>query len=148
MYTYDPSMLDEEESGCDQWNCKQKIVRGTWYLAIPVMSLEGIHDLHLAEGNVETHLKHLYETASYQFYMVRSSVMILDNASIHHVDAISDIIVNQVGVHLLFLSPYSPDPNQGTSYICTCICHDNKERWSFLHCSFQILLIFIFKLYA
>lgn len=39
------------------------------------------------------------------------SVVILDNASIHHVDAISDIIVYQVGARLLFLPPYSPDLN-------------------------------------
>ena len=39
------------------------------------------------------------------------SVVILDNASIHHVDAISDIIVDQVGARLLFLPSYSPDLN-------------------------------------
>ena len=39
------------------------------------------------------------------------SVVILDNASIYYVDAISDIIVDQVGGRLLFISPYSPDLN-------------------------------------
>ena len=65
---YDPSMLVWiNESGCNRHNCRRKcgysvrgrtpqdhclIVRGTRYSAILVMSLEGIHDLYLAEGNV------------------------------------------------------------------------------------------------
>ena len=66
---YDPSIfLWIDESGCDQHNCKRKrgysvrgmtlrshclLVRGIRYLAIPVMFLEGIHNLYLAEGNVD-----------------------------------------------------------------------------------------------
>lgn len=36
------------------------------------------------------------------------SVVIMDNASIHHVDSVHDIITG-VGARLLFLPPYSPD---------------------------------------
>ena len=66
---YDPSMLLWiDESGCDLHNCKRNcgyslrgmtpqdhrlLIRGTRYSAIPVMSIDGIHDLYLAEGNVK-----------------------------------------------------------------------------------------------
>ena len=65
---YNPSMLLWiDESGCDRRNCMRKhghslrgmtpkdhhlMVRRTRYSAIPVMSLDGIHDISLAEGNV------------------------------------------------------------------------------------------------
>lgn len=39
------------------------------------------------------------------------SVVIMDNASIHHVDGVIDLIENQVGAKVLFLPPYSPDLN-------------------------------------
>ena len=71
---YDPAMLLWiDESSCDQRNCNRKrgysvrgmtpvdhrlLVRGTRYSAIPIMSLEGIHDLYLAEGKVKLS-KHL-----------------------------------------------------------------------------------------
>ena len=37
------------------------------------------------------------------------SVVIMDNASIHHVDAVTDLIETQTGPKLIFLPPYSPD---------------------------------------
>ena len=65
---YDPSMLLWiNASGYDGCNCMRKcgyslrgmtpkdhrlMVHGTRYSAILVMSLEGIHDVYLAEGNV------------------------------------------------------------------------------------------------
>ena len=39
------------------------------------------------------------------------SVVIMDNASIHHVHGVTDLIENQAGARLLFLPPYSPDLN-------------------------------------
>lgn len=39
------------------------------------------------------------------------SVVIMDNASIHHVQSIVDLIENQAGARLIFLPPYSPDLN-------------------------------------
>ena len=66
---YDPSMLIwVDESGCDRRNTIRKraygirgitpqdhrlFIRGTRYSAVPVMSIEGIHDLQLFEGNVD-----------------------------------------------------------------------------------------------
>ena len=37
------------------------------------------------------------------------SVVIMDNASIHHVDAIATLIERQHGAKLCYLPPYSPD---------------------------------------
>ena len=39
------------------------------------------------------------------------SVVIMDNASIHHTDGVVDLIENQAGARLVFLPPYSPDLN-------------------------------------
>ena len=39
------------------------------------------------------------------------SVVIMDNASIHHVDEVVDLIETQVGARVCFLPPYSPDLN-------------------------------------
>ena len=35
----------------------------------------------------------------------------MDNASIHHVEEVSEIIEEEAGAQLLFLPPYSPDLN-------------------------------------
>ena len=37
------------------------------------------------------------------------SVVIMDNCSIHHVDAVTNLIETQAGAKLCFLRPYSPD---------------------------------------
>ena len=39
------------------------------------------------------------------------SVIIMDKASIHQVERVVDMIQDQLGACLLFLSPYSPDLN-------------------------------------
>ena len=39
------------------------------------------------------------------------SVVIMDNASIYHVNGVVDPIENQAGARLLFLPPYSPNLN-------------------------------------
>ena len=39
------------------------------------------------------------------------SVVVMDNASIHHVDEIADLIETQAGAKLRYLPPYSPDLN-------------------------------------
>ena len=131
---FDPAMLLwVDESGCDMRNCIRKrgyglrgitphdhrlLIRGTRYSAIPVMSLEGIHDVFLAEGNVNGEKFELFVRSCLlpvlqPFNWINPrSVVVLDNASIHHVESISDIIEGQVGARLLFLPPYSPDLNQ------------------------------------
>lgn len=130
---FDPSMLLWiDESGCDRRNCMRKrgyslrgvtpkdhrlLVRGTRYSAIPIMSLEGIHDVYLAEGNVNgekfvTFVRSCLLPILQPFdYINPHSVVILDNASIHHVEEITEIIEEVAGARLLFLPPYSPDLN-------------------------------------
>ena len=39
------------------------------------------------------------------------SVVIMDNASIHHVEEVINLIEIQAGARVLFLPPYSPDLN-------------------------------------
>ena len=128
---YDPSMLVWlDETGTDARNtirkygyslrgmplCDQRLlVRGKRYTAIPIVSLEGIHDVYLAEGTMNGDrfvqfvqnclLPHLMP-----FNGVNPrSVVIMDNCSIHHVDAVTNLIETQAGAKLCFLPPYSPD---------------------------------------
>lgn len=130
---YDPSMLIWiDETGCDRRHSIRKwgyslrgmpprdhrlLVRGTRYSAIPVMSLQGIHDVYLTEGTmngerfeefVRTILLPILNPFNWTNY---HSVVIMDNASIHHVEGVIDLIENQAGARLIFLPPYSPDLN-------------------------------------
>ena len=81
------------------------------------MSLDGIHDVYLAEGNMNgdkfaTFVRSCLLPVLQPFNCTNPhSVVILDNASIHHVQEISDIIEDEAGARLLFLPPYSPDLN-------------------------------------
>lgn len=130
---YDPAMLVWiDESGCDNRNARRKqaysirgitpkdhrlLSRGTRYSAIPIMSVEGIHDVCLLEGTVngerfEDFVQNFLIPILQPFNGVNPlSVVIMDNASIHHVDSVTDLIQNQAGARLLFLPPYSPDLN-------------------------------------
>lgn len=121
-----------DERGCDQQNCLRKygygvrgitpqdhrlLVRGVRYSAIPVMSLEGIHDVCLFEGNVndevfENFVRNCPLPILKPFNWVnKHSVVILNNASIHHVNGVVNPIETQARARLLFLPPYSPDLN-------------------------------------
>ncbi len=128
-----PSMLIWiDESGCDKRNCLRKraysargmtpqdhqlLVRGTRYSAIPIMSMDGIHDVTLFEGNVngerfESFVRNCLLPILKPFnWTNKHSVVVMDNASIHHIDSIVDLIQNQAGARLVFLPPYSPDLN-------------------------------------
>ena len=130
---YDPSMLIwVDESGCDRRHSQRKwgyslrgmpprdhrlLVGGKRYSAIPVMSLEGVHDVYLAEGSVNGERFQDFIEATLlpilqPFNWINPhSVVIMDNASIHHVEGVTDLIENQGGARLVFLPPYSPDLN-------------------------------------
>lgn len=130
---FDPSMLVWlDESGCDRRNTIRRygysiramplsdqrlFIRGTRYSAIPIVSTEGIHDVYLAEGSVDGHrFARFVEEALLPmlnpFNNVNPhSVVIMDNASIHHVQEVTDLIEGQAGAKLCFLPPYSPDLN-------------------------------------
>lgn len=130
---YDPSMLIWiDESGCDRRHSRRKrayslrgitpvdhrlLIRGTRYSAIPVMSTQGIHDICLVEGSVngevfESFVRNHLLPVLQPFNRVNPlSAVIMDNASIHHVEGVRQLIEDQAGARLLFLPPYSPDLN-------------------------------------
>ena len=129
---YDPAMLVWlDESGCDKRNtvrkygysirgiplCDQRLlVRGIRYSAIPVVSSAGIHDVYLAEGTIDgNRFTQFVESCLLPVLnpfngINLHSVVIMDNASVHHVDAVQDLIEG-IGARLIFLPPYSPDLN-------------------------------------
>lgn len=130
---YDPAMLVWiDESGCDRRNSIRKygysirgiapqshtlLARGKRYNAIPIMSLQGLHDVCFLENTVDGAAFVEFVTNNLvpiinPFNGVNPlSVVIMDNASIHNVSGVRDIIENQIGARLLFLPPYSPDLN-------------------------------------
>lgn len=81
------------------------------------MSLEGIHDICLFEGTVnvekfEDFISSCLAPIVQPFNGINPlSVVFMDNALIHHVENVTDLIENQSGARLLFLPPYSPDLN-------------------------------------
>ena len=137
---YDPSMLVWlDESGCDRRNAIRKygysvrgmrpveyriFARGVRYSAIPIMSISEIHDVFLAEGTVNgDRFKYFVQTSLLPvlqpFNTINPlSVVIMDNASIHHVQSCVDLIEND-GSRVIFLPPYSPDLNPLEPVFCT-----------------------------
>ena len=77
---------------CDQ----HLLIRGTRYIAIPIVSLEGVHDVYLSEettnGDRFTHLVRNYLLPILLPFngINPRSVCIMDNASIHHVEEVSN----------------------------------------------------------
>lgn len=160
---YDPSMLIWiDKSGCDRRNCIRKcgysvrgmtprdhclMVRGIRYSAIPVMSMDCIHDVTIFEGNVdgdrfENFVKNCLLPILQPFNCVnKHSVVILDNASIHHVENVVDLIENQFGARLLFLPPYSPDLNPLEEVFAQLKTIMKKNCTLFQSCSFPRVLL-------
>jgi len=128
---YDPSMLVWlDETGCDNQNALRKwaysvrgmplkdhqlLIRGVQYSATPVMSLDGIHDVYITEGTVNGHrfadfVRTCLVPILNPFNGINArSVVVMDNASIHHVDKVTDLIETHDNARLCFLPPYSPD---------------------------------------
>ena len=120
-----------DETGADRRNClrrfgyslrgkpaisKKLLVRGQRVSAIAAITTEGVLDCYTVTGSVDAGkfvefihkalLPHLQP-----FNGVNAcSIVILDNASIHHVDGIVDLI-ESTGALAIFLPPYSPDLN-------------------------------------
>ena len=133
ILVYDPHMLVWiDETGCDRRHstrkygysvrgipiCDQRIlIRGIRYTAIPVLSTDGIHDVFIAEGTMNgerfsNFVRNVLLPHLNPFNGVNPrSVVIMDNAAIHHVDQVVDLIERQAGAKLCFLPPYSPDLN-------------------------------------
>ena len=129
---YEPSMFFwVDKSGFDGRNSIRKysysvrgmrpvqhrlLIRGTRYSAIPVMSITGIHDVYITEGTTDG-VKFAHFIREYLLPLVLPyngsnprSIVIMDNAAIHHVHQNVGLIEN-VGAKLIFLPPYSPDLN-------------------------------------
>ncbi|XP_065905574.1 uncharacterized protein [Dysidea avara] len=132
MYAFDPAMiLWIDETGCDRRNALRQYgygirglapqdhqlqLRGVRYSAIGILSMDGVQDVYITENTVngDTFLDFLY-TQLLPLLMSfdginHNSVVVLDNASIHHTDAAVNAICG-VGALVRFLPPYSPDLN-------------------------------------
>ena len=120
-----------DETGADRRNClrrfgyslrgkpavsKKLLVRGQRVSAIAAMSTEGILDCYSVTGSVNgSQFSDFVQQALLPqlqpFNGVNArSVVILDNASIHHIDGVVDLI-ESTGALVVFLPPYSPDLN-------------------------------------
>ena len=81
------------------------------------MSVKGILDLHIIQGTMtgerfEDFVSSTVLPILQPFNWVNPfSVVIMDNASVHHTEAVADLIENQAGARLIYLPPYSPDLN-------------------------------------
>ena len=128
---YDPSMFVwVDESGCDRRNtirncgCSVRgirpvahtlLIRGR-YSTIPLMSIDGIHDVYYTEGTINgerfSHFIQEYLIPQLQPFIGANSnsIVIMDNVSIHHVLTNVDLIENIVA-KVIFLPPYLPDLN-------------------------------------
>ncbi|KAF5356734.1 hypothetical protein D9757_005211 [Collybiopsis confluens] len=91
-------------------------LRGERFSVLPALTKDGIVALEIFKGTVNREMfvdflkEHLAPTLTP--YPGPRSVVILDNASIHHdLDEIRAIIVEECGARLIYLPPYSPDFN-------------------------------------
>ena len=84
--------------------------------AISCMSTSGVEEVYLVEGTVNGNIflefvRHCLLPILKPFNgLNRNSIVVLDNASIHHLDKVQEA-VDSVGALLWFLPPYSPDLN-------------------------------------
>ena len=129
---YDPEMLIFlDETGCDRRTClhqygyalkgcrattKKLLVRGKRYSTIAAMCIDGILDVYITDKTVNsetfcTFLEQCLLPHLLPFNGVNPrSVVIMDNASIHHTDSVVSLI-EEVGALVHYLPPYSPDMN-------------------------------------
>ena len=132
LSVYRPEMfIFLDETGCDRRNVLRRyayswrgkpakvhklLVRGTHLNAIAFMSVQGILDCKIVRGTVDgctfsSVLERYLIPHVLPFDGINPhSVVIMDNASIHHVDGIVQMI-QDAGALVLFLPPYSPDYN-------------------------------------
>ena len=85
--------------------------------------MEGIHDVYLHQGtmngdNFVGFLENCLLPILQPFnWLNPRSIVILDNASIHHIERVKDLVETQAGSKLLYLPPYSPDLNPAEGVI-------------------------------
>ena len=124
-------LLWVDESGCDRRNALRKygygirgqppqdrslILRGKRFSAIGILSTQGVEDVYITDGAVdsETFLDFVRRDMLPILMPFNgqnpNSVVIMDNASIHHVDEVVELITS-CGALVRFLPPYPPDMN-------------------------------------
>ncbi|XP_028419291.1 uncharacterized protein LOC114545146 [Dendronephthya gigantea] len=93
---------------------RRRLAWGPRITAIPVISIEGLLDIGIYDGNVtgETFLEFVNTTLApcllpFDGFNPRS-IVILDNAGIHHTQQVINAI-NATGAMIIYLPPYSPD---------------------------------------
>ena len=127
---YEPHMLIfVDETGSDRRTALRKygyslkgkpattdtlLVRGKRYSAIAAMSLDGIVDVHITSESVngDTFCEFIERNLLPQMLPFDGingrSVVIMDNASIHHTER-ATALIEEIGAIPIFLPPYSPD---------------------------------------
>lgn len=131
IYSGHPEMLVfVDETGADRRDCMRKfgyslrgvparaqkiLWRGQRVNALTAMSMDGILDCYTTTGSVDAdkfeHFIGQLSSVLQPFNGVNpNSVIVLDNASIHHVNSVIEAIDN-TGAIVHFLPPYSPDLN-------------------------------------
>ena len=90
------------------------LVRGTRVSTIAAISSEGllIYEMVTGTTNGETFLDFVRGSLipTMQPFPAPASILIMDNCSIHHIQEVTDIL-QQAGILVIFLPPYSPDFN-------------------------------------
>ncbi|GBE83829.1 hypothetical protein SCP_0508860 [Sparassis crispa] len=85
--------------------------RGIRYSVLPALSLDGVLHVNIVEGSFNAiTFRHFIHTLLDRMnpFPAPNSVILLDNASIHHSEETLDMIVER-GMRYIFLPPYSPD---------------------------------------
>ena len=92
------------------------ILRGERLSSIAIMSTTGVLDCKITTGTVDGDVFYDFVESCVLPHLMPfdgvnpHSIVVMDNASIHHVDGIISMI-EEVGALVLFLPPYSPDYN-------------------------------------
>lgn len=132
LSAYDPSMFVWlDETGCTKRNAVREYgyalqgmtprtftfkSGGKRYTSIAAISIDGLEDAYITEGNVngEEFLAYVRRSLLPSLMPFNGtnpkSVVIMDNASIHHIEEVVSTIEG-VGALVKFLPPYSPDLN-------------------------------------
>ena len=132
MSVYDPGLfVFLDETGCDRRNALKRrgynwrgkpatshklLVRGERLNTIACISMEGVLECSTVTGTVDGNNFYTFVHSKLLPLLMPfngsnpHSVVIMDNASIHHIDGIVDMIIS-IGALVIFLPPYSPDYN-------------------------------------
>ena len=155
-----------DETGCDRRDAMRKfgyslrgrrcvakklLVRGERVSAIGAITLNGILDYKFIRGTTngdlfldfieENLLPHLMPFDGTN----ENSIVVMDNASIHHVNEVADLI-SSVGALLIYLPPYSPDLNPIEEVFSSvkaylkaheCIIHDANDIETVIQAAFM-----------